>query len=429
MTDHLTATPAPYGLRCERQVAPLGISTRAPLSSWRPGTTRRGDDPVSYRVVVTAVSSGGETVRDSGEVADPTAVSVRGSELAPRTGYQWQVTVTSADELANSADSSSETGHDDWTASWITPDPSEVDCQIHDVTELLQPGENFLEVTVAGGWWSGYVGFDPRRSGAHYGTFPELIAELHFDGEIIGADGTWQSRRATTRYADLLMGEGHDLRREPKLCRSAVVTGDDHTRLAPAVVPPVRVTEELPAKSVAPGENGYIVDFGQNVAGRVRLTARGLQPGDRVVVRHGEALNTDGTLHTDNLRTAEATDILVVGAEPTVTFEPRFTYHGFRYAEVTGLTGLSEKDITAVVLGSDAPPAGEFACDDPAIQRLHHNIQWGLRGNFVSIPTDCPSATVTCSSAPDWAVSTGRAHGTSRSVALPAPRGPEWTVC
>ncbi|MEV7098942.1 family 78 glycoside hydrolase catalytic domain [Amycolatopsis sp. NPDC051045] len=462
MTDDLTATLAPYGLRCEHHVAPLGIGTQAPLLSWRLRSTRRGDEPVSYRVVVTAASSGDETVWDSGEVADPAAVSVRGPELAPRTRYHWQVTVTSADELANSAGSWFETGHDDWTASWITHDPSDVDVvdapdegavalpdhglrppvelrreftvrttpdnarlyitarglyeahlnghrvgdhelapgwtdyrdrvdyQTHDVTELLQPGDNLLEVTVADGWWSGYVGFDPRRSGAHYGTFPELIAELHFDGEIIGTDGTWQSRRATTRYADLLMGECHDLRREPEPWRPAVVTGDDHTRLTPAVAPPVRVTEELPAKSVAPGENGYIVDFGQNVAGRVRLTARGLHPGDRVVVRHGEALNIDGTLHTDNLRTAEATDILVAGAEATVTFEPRFTYHGFRYAEVTGLTELSENDITAVVLGSDTPPAGEFACDDPAIQRLHHNIQWGQRGNFVSVPTDCP---------------------------------------
>jgi alpha-L-rhamnosidase len=449
----------PYGLRCEHLVAPLGIGTQAPLLSWRLASPRRGDDPVSYRVVV---STGDETVWDSGEVADPTAVAARGPALQPRTRYHWQVAVTAADGTSSTESSWFETGHTDWTASWITHDPSDVDVvdapdegelalpdhgllppielrraftvhtaptnarlyltahglyeahlnghrvgdhelapgwtdyrdrvdyQTHDVTDLLQHGENVLEVTVADGWWSGYVGFDPRRSGAHYGTFPELIAELHLDGEVIGTDDTWQSRRATIRYADLLMGECHDLRREPKPWRDATVVDTDHTRLTAAVAPPVRVTEELPAKSVSRTENGFIVDFGQNVAGRVRLTARGLQPGDRVVVRHGEALNTDGTLHTDNLRTAEATDILVAGAEPTVTFEPRFTCHGFRYAEVTGLAELSDEDITAVVLGSDTPPAGEFTCDDQDIQRLHHNIQWGQRGNFVSVPTDCP---------------------------------------
>jgi alpha-L-rhamnosidase len=461
MTDHPIATLAPYGLRCEHLVAPLGIGAHKPLLSWRLTSTRRGDDPVSYRVVV---STDDATVWDSGNIADPTAVAARyaGPALTPRTRYRWQVTVAAADGATNSAESWFETGHDDWTAGWITHDPSDVDVvdapdegelalpdhglqppvelrrvftvhtapknarlyitarglyeahlnghrigdhelapgwtdyrdridyQTHDVTGLLHSGENLVTVTIADGWWSGYVGFDPRRSGAHYGANPALIAELHLDGEVVGTDDTWQSRRGDIRYADLLMGECHDLRREPKPWRPAVVVDHDHTRLTAAVAPPVRVIEELPAKSIIRREDGQIVDFGQNVAGRVRLTARGLQPGDRVVIRHGEALNTDGTLHTDNLRTAEATDILVAGAESRVTFEPRFTYHGFRYAEVTGLSELSEKDITAVVLGSDTPPTGEFTCDDPDIEQLHRNIRWGQRGNFVSVPTDCP---------------------------------------
>jgi alpha-L-rhamnosidase len=466
MTDQLIATLAPYGLRCEHRVEPLGIDMRAPLLSWRLVSPRRGDDPASYRVLV---SANGATVWDSGEVADPAAVSTRyaGPPLQPRTRYDWQVTVTAADGATNTARSWFETGHDAWTAHWITHDPSDVDVVdapdegelalpdhglrpvlelrrsftvhtapirarlyvtarglyeahlndqrvgdhelapgwtdyrqridyfVYEVTDLLRESENLLRFSNADGWWSGYVGFDTRQSGAHYGTFPQLIAELHLDHadgthEVIATDDAWQSRRGNIRYADLLMGECHDLRREPGPWRPATVVDTDHSLLTAAVAPPIRVTEELPATTVTSTGDSHLVDFGQNVAGRVRLTARGLQPGDRVVIRHGEALNTDGTLHTDNLRTAAATDILVAGDESTVVFEPRFTYHGFRYVEVTGLTNLSNNDINAVVLHSDTPPAGEFTCDDPGIQRLAHNIRWGQRGNFVSVPTDCP---------------------------------------
>jgi alpha-L-rhamnosidase len=459
MTDQLTATVAPYGLRCEHRVEPLGTDLRAPLLSWRLASPRRGDAPARHRVVV---SAHGTTVWDTGDIHDPAAVSVRyaGPALQPRTRYDWQVTVTAADGAANTAASWFETGHDAWTARWITHDPTEVDVVdapeegvlalpdhglrpvielmraftatpararlyvtarglftaylndhrvgdhelapgwtdyrhridyvTHDVTNLLRDGENVLRVELADGWWSGYVGFDPRRSGAHYGTFPQLIAELHLGDEVIVTDETWQTRRGHIRYADLLMGECHDLGHTPKDWRPATVVDDDHSTLTAAVAQPVRATEELPARTVTPTSDGHIVDFGQNVAGRVRLTARGLRPGDRVVIRHGEARGDDGTLHTANLRTAKATDILIAGAEPTAVFEPRFTYHGFRYVEVTGLAGLSTEDITAVVLHSDTPPAGEFTCGDPDLQRLHHNIRWGQRGNFVSVPTDCP---------------------------------------
>ena len=466
MTDQPTATLAPYGLRCEHRVEPLGIGLRAPLLSWRLASPRRGDTPASYRVVV---SAHGATVWDSGEVTDPAAVSTRyaGPALEPRTRYDWQVALTAADGAANTANSWFETGQDTWTARWIAHDPADVDvvdapdegelaladhglspvveltraftvhpapirarlCAtarglfaadlngrrvgdhelapgwtdyhqridyvVHDVTDLVHAGENVLNATIADGWWSGFVGFDPRRSGAHYGDFPQLIAELHLDHadgthEVVATDDTWQTRRGHIRYADLLMGECHDLRHRPKAWRPATVVDGDHSVLTAAVAPPIRVTEELPARTVIRVGDRHLVDFGQNVAGRVRLTARGLQPGDRVVVRHGEALNSDGTLHTDNLRTAEATDILIAGAELTVVFEPRFTYHGFRYAEVDGLTSLSEKDVTAVVLHSDTPATGEFTCADPGIERLHHNIRRGQRGNFVSVPTDCP---------------------------------------
>ncbi|MEU8797714.1 family 78 glycoside hydrolase catalytic domain [Spirillospora sp. NPDC048819] len=282
-----------------------------------------------------------------------------------------------------------------------------IDYQVLDVTALVGAGENVLAATLADGWWSGYAGFDPRRLGAHYGAFPQLLAELHLDHadgshEVIATDATWRTRRSPVRYADLLKGECHDLRRDtpgwdrPAFAdtggwRPAQVTGTDHDLLTASVAPPVRAVEELPARGITrTGGDRHLVDFGQNFAGRVRLTARGLTPGARVVIRHAEALDDDGALYTDNLRTADATDVLIAGDDPEVVFEPRFTYHGFRYAEVTGLQDLDAADITGVVLHNDTPWAGDFACSDPDVERLYQAIRWGQRSNFVSVPTDCP---------------------------------------
>ncbi len=490
MSGDRTAALAPYGLRCAHLTEPLGIDEPAPLLAWRLSSPRRGDAQARYRVRVWAVPTGapeaeaGTQVWDTGEVADPDAVSVRyaGAPLRPRTRYRWEVAVTAGDGATAAAASWFETGllgPAAWRASWITHDtgdldvvdaPEEgelaladhglqpairlrrafhadaapvrarlyvtarglyemrlngrragdaelapgwtdyrdrVDYQVHDVTALVAAGENVLACTLADGWWSGFVGFDPRRLGAHYGAFPELLAELHLDHadgrhEVIATGGDWLTRRSPVRYADLLKGECHDLRREtpgwdrPAFggagdWRPAQVTGADHGLLTASVAPPVRAVEELPARTVTrTGGDRHLVDFGQNFAGRVRLRARGLTPGARVVVRHAEALDGDGALYTDNLRTADATDVLIAGDDPEAVFEPRFTYHGFRYAEVTGLAELDAADITGVVLHNDTPWTGEFACSDPDVERLYRAIRWGQRSNFVSVPTDCP---------------------------------------
>lgn len=482
---------APYGLRCDHRVRPLGIDEPAPLLSWRLASGRRGDAPAAYRVRVRAED--GERVWDTGEVADPGAVGARyqGRRLRPRTRYRWTVTVTGADGASAERESWFETGMmspAEWTASWIAHDPSDldvvdapeegalaltdhglqpavrlrrafevtaapvrarlyvtarglyearvngvragdaelapgwtdyrdrIDYQVYDVTDLVRPGGNVLAVTIADGWWSGFVGFDPRRSGAHYGTFPQLLAELHLvhaDGtsDIVATGGDWRSARSPIRYADLLMGECHDLRRETPgwdlpggpgeeedadvpasgRWRPVRVTGSDRSRLTASVAQPVRAVRELAARSVTRvGAERFLVDFGQNFAGRVRLTVRGLARGDRVVIRHGETLDDDGALYTANLRTAAATDVLIAAGPAETVFEPRFTYHGFRYAEVTGPSTLDAGGITGVVLHSDTPWAGGFTCSDPDVNRLYEAIGWGQRSNFVSVPTDCP---------------------------------------
>ncbi|SEG90848.1 alpha-L-rhamnosidase [Actinacidiphila yanglinensis] len=281
-----------------------------------------------------------------------------------------------------------------------------VQYQTYDVTALVAEGENVLAATVADGWWSGFVGFEPRRAGAHYGTFPQLFAELRLtraDGSVrtVATDGSWVTGTGAIRHADLLMGECHDRRHavdgwdlpgfDDAGWSPALVTDAEHRSLVASVDEPVRAMAEIPPVSVTrvlPGT--HIVDFGQNVAGRVRLRVGALAAGARVVVRHAEVLDDKQRLYTANLRTAAATDVLIGDGRGPVEFEPRFTYHGFRYAEISGLPELAAGDVVAVALHSDTPWAGAFDCSDPDIRRLHACVEWGQRSNFVSVPTDCP---------------------------------------
>jgi alpha-L-rhamnosidase len=154
---------------------------------------------------------------------------------------------------------------------------------------------------------------------------------------------------------------------------------------------PIRVTREVPPVAVTAREPGrFVVDFGQNLVGRVRLTVRGAGFGQRITLRHAEILDGD-ELYVANLRRATATDVYVAGGDATEVFEPRFTVHGFRYLEVSGYPGmLSSADVVARVLHNDTPWTGRFECSDTMVNQLQANISWGQRGNFVAVPTDCP---------------------------------------
>ncbi|QFG21259.1 alpha-L-rhamnosidase [Actinomadura sp. WMMB 499] len=278
--------------------------------------------------------------------------------------------------------------------------------QTYDVTDLLHEGDNALGVVLADGWWSGYVGFDSRRQAQHYGRAPQAIVQMlldHADGSRrwIVSDGSWREGPGAVRYADLLMGEYVDARDglpgwdtpgydDTGWSRAAVLDRSAAPLLALADHP-VRVTEELRPRTVERRPGGrFIVDFGQNMVGRVRLTLRDASPGDRVRMRYAEIL-ADGEPYLANLRTAEATDFYVAAGDPVEVFEPRFTFHGFRYAEVTGVPGdLRPEDVVGRVLHSDTPLTGHFECSDDTVERLHANIRWSQRGNFLAIPTDCP---------------------------------------
>jgi alpha-L-rhamnosidase len=279
--------------------------------------------------------------------------------------------------------------------------------QRYDVTGLLRAGENVLGAVLGDGWYAGFAGFDAKRAGAHYGQAPELLAQLEValaDGTVtrVVSDGGWRGRFAAVRHADLLMGERHDLRLEPAGWDAPGFAGGDQWRAVscrprdgrvPAADPgvPVRVTGQVSPVTVTTAADGTrVIDFGQNLTGWLRIRASG-PAGTTVTVRHAEVLDPGaGRLYTDNLRTARQVDEYVLAGGPAV-LEPRFTVHGFRYAEISGYPGEPlTGDITAQVVHSDIAPAGSWQCDQPWLDQLFRNIDWGQRGNFISVPTDCP---------------------------------------
>ena len=317
----------------------------------------------------------------------------------------------------------------------------------YDVTELLQTGENAIGAWVADGWYSGYVGFGlltgigTEKIGRYtYGKTPSVMAQLEIeyeDGskETVGTDPTWKvTGDGPIRQADLLMGESYDARLETPdwskpgfddgAWQAAILAQDDGDPTAtfyeyrnpekPGEGPriegrkvglgfkrpkleafpglPVRVIEEIrPVKINHREEGTYIFNLGQNFAGNVRLKVKG-PAGHTLTLRYGEMLHPDGRLMTENLRKARATDFYVCKGDPEgEVFEPKFTFHGFQYVEVSNFPGQPSPDtITGLVLHSDTPLASTFECSDPMVNQLFSNVVWTQRANFLDLPTDCP---------------------------------------
>jgi alpha-L-rhamnosidase len=257
----------------------------------------------------------------------------------------------------------------------------------YDVTALLQPGVNELAGLLGDGWYRGGLVWGPRRHRKHYGDRVALLAQLEVtldDGSTVvvatGQDG-WTARTGAVRSADIYDGCEIDLTAAVESGAVVPVDMDLLPRLVVRQGPPVRRTELLPSR----GSWGSPVvhDFGQNLAGWVRLRVSG--PGT-VTVRHAEIV-VDGRLCTEPLRTARATDTYRVPVGEHV-LEPRFTFHGFRYCEIDTETELLS--VEAVAVHSNLERTAEFSCSDPDITSLHENVVWGQRGNFLSVPTDCP---------------------------------------
>ena len=277
--------------------------------------------------------------------------------------------------------------------------------QTFDVTTLLQGGENGIGAILGDGWYCGHLAWQSRQL---YGDRPRFIAQLEItlaDGsrQTIVTDESWKTATSPVLQNDLLQGESYDARLERDGWSSGKYDDETWTKveifpnpeisLDAPVGPPVRRIEEITPISVTPREAwpkfSYIHDLGQNFSGRVRLKVKAKR-GQTIKLRYAEILNPDGTIYVANLRTARATDHYTCKGSEEEIWEPAFTFHGFRYVEVTGIEKDEKAELTGIVLHSDTPPTGTFACSHPLLNQLQKNIVWGQKSNFLDIPTDCP---------------------------------------
>ena len=271
----------------------------------------------------------------------------------------------------------------------------------YDVTALLQP-TSVLGIALGNGWFRGRLGWGGAR--ALYGKELAALAQLEVefsDGYVqtVVTDESWTAGPSAVLINDLYDGQAIDARRysdawlEPGFSDEAW-TGVhpaelDFSTLTPYIGPPVRRQEELPPIKIWTSPTGKtLVDFGQNLVGWIRASVQG-PAGTTITLRHAEVLEKE-ELGTRPLRTAKATDRFILSGGEDV-FEPTFTFHGFRYVEVDGWPGeLTSDTLTAVVVSSELRRIGEFECSDEMLNQLHRNVVWGLRGNFLDVPTDCP---------------------------------------
>ncbi|GAB4018969.1 glycoside hydrolase family 78 protein [Spirosoma migulaei] len=276
--------------------------------------------------------------------------------------------------------------------------------QVYDVTDLVKQGRNAIGVTLASGWYRGNLTWDMKRN--VYGTDIALLFQLditYADGtvESISSDKSWKSSTAEIRFSDIYHGETVDARKQKRGWATAgyndqdwpgvTVASHPMNVLIPTVNEPVKKHEMIKPVNIFTTPKGeQVVDFGQNLVGWVILRVKG-KAGDTIRLNHAEVLDKQGNVYTENLRYARAEDRYVLAGAGEEMLEPRFTFHGFRYVHVRGYPGeLKPESITAVALYSDMLPTGTFTSSNPLINQLQHNIEWGQKGNFLDVPTDCP---------------------------------------
>lgn len=297
-------------------------------------------------------------------------------------------------------------GDDVFAPGW-TDYHQRVQYQCYDVTPLLQSGGNVIGAILGDGWAVGHLGWGHRQQ---YFDQPRLFAQMEItlrDGTkyTLTTDSSWRYQFGPLLENDFMMGEAYDARLEmpgwnaPNFDDShwSVVEIFDTPNIALVATngPTVKRIEELtpiadPVNMTDFDRTNYIFDLGQNMVGRVRF--KGHAPADTtIMLRFAEVLDEDGTLYTANLRSARTTDYYTFKGDGEEVWEPKFTFHGFRYVELLGYSGEVTRDtITGIVIHSAMTPTGDFECSDPLINQLQRNIVWGQKGNFVDVPTDCP---------------------------------------
>ena len=440
------AQQAPYELRVEYLKNPLGVDVLRPRFSWIPTHAERGEKQTAYQILVskTPEVKTGE-VWDSGRVESSQSVNVPygGLPLAGRQRYYWKVRYWDSANRASPYSEAAffETGllsKDDWKGKWIggggqlrkqftikgaplrarvyisglgyyelringrkvgdhVLDPGwttyerRVLYAVYDVTDYLRPGQNVIAVMLGQGWF------------ANRGLLVQMNIEMQGAEKPVEvvSDATWKTQDGPIVSDSVYNGETYDARLEtpgwdsPGFDDSAwrpaeILNNPPKGEMSAQLMPPIRKIQTItPPTMTNPRPGMYVFDLGQNISGWVRLRVRGWR-GAQVRIRHAELLYPDGTLNTENLRSARATDTYILKGADEEIYEPRFTYHGFRYVEVTGLPGPPRPgDLVGVVVHTDVAPTGAFAASNPLLNQIQRLVHWGIRTNLHSIPTDC----------------------------------------
>jgi len=294
-------------------------------------------------------------------------------------------------------------GNDLFTPGWTSYN-KRLQYQIYDITNLLK-SENAICAIVGDGWYRGNIGGKVQRN--YYGDKSALLAQIEIsfiDGtrQFVNTDGSWFSGNGPIIISDIYNGETYDATVDisgwdiPGFGKGSFVPVEtyDHPKnnLVSSNSYPVRaITQLKPLKISITPKGETIFDMGQNMVGWVRFTAKE-QKGSHIRLQFAEVLDKEGNFYIDNLRKAKATDDFILkGGDKEETFEPHFTFHGFRYVKVENYPGKPDLNcLTGIVIHSNMPQTASFICSDSLVNRLQSNIQWGQRGNFLDIPTDCP---------------------------------------
>jgi alpha-L-rhamnosidase len=276
--------------------------------------------------------------------------------------------------------------------------------QVYDVTDLLNSGTNAIGVALGNGWYRGYLAWEDNKN--IYGKKLGLLFQMNIvyaDGstEIISSDKSWRSSDGPIRSSEIYHGEWYDATKEKSGWTTATYNDKDWNgvnikndvldNLIATYNEPIKKQETFqPVKLFTTPKGEKVIDFGQNLVGWVQVKASG-KPGDQIKVYHAEVLDKQGNFYTENLRAAKTTATYTLKGSGTESFEPSFTFYGFRYIKLEGYNGdIKPENFTAVALYSNMKQTGSFSSSHPLINQLQHNIQWGQRGNFLDVPTDCP---------------------------------------
>ena len=297
-------------------------------------------------------------------------------------------------------------GEDELTPGWTSYN-KHLCYQTYDVTAYLQEGANALGASLAAGWFKGLVGFKGLgRRRNHYGDYSAFLLQMvvrYEDGseEVFVTDASWMGTESPVIFAEIYDGEIYDARREIwGWAEAGQVSGDwgpvktvsyDMQVLEGQGNGRVAEIEEMKAKSIfVTPEGDTVIDFGQNMSGHIQITAEG-KAGDMIELQCFETLDAAGNVYLDNLRGVKQASTYIFGKDGKVVYKPAFTFMGFRYAKINKFPGTpTANNFTCYTLHSNMKPTGSFACSNPDLNQLAHNILWGMKSNFVDVPTDCP---------------------------------------